>query len=268
VYVNFATQAYHQSLEIDKLILLLRKGYRPSRVIFLDGLNDIVSMTSNNFRPTEHPVRLYDAYRYRSNIESVRWPENEFVYRRLPLFDLLFASRERYRARAIPDSVFERDDDLDDPSALYHSDPVLHYALISRRAEDYDHAVRTIDRYQEKLLAFYRVNETFLDTLSRAYGFPYRVFIQPMGNLSPENPFHADRAKFAEDIHYRYFVLMLDTLRHEIARGGLPRFIDLTDADRSCPSQYVDFTHYGPRLTKVIAAAILSRWPGARAGRR
>jgi len=257
VYINFATQAYHQSLEIEKLLLLLKKGYRPSRVMFIDGLNDIVSMNATNFRPAEHPVRLYDAYAYRSNIESVRWPDNEFVFRRLPLFDLMFSARDRYRARAIPDSVFERDDDLDDPGAPYHADPLLHYELVSRRADDYALAVRQIRRYQAKLLSFYRMNEALLDTLSHAYGFTYSVFLQPMGNLSPGNPFHSDRASFTSDIHYRYFVLLLDTLRAEIASGHLPGFRDISNADRAYPSQYVDFTHYAPPLCRAIAEAIL-----------
>jgi hypothetical protein len=267
VYVNFGTQAYHQSLEIDKVLLLLKKGYRPSRVIFIDGLNDIVSMTATNFRPAEHPVRLYDAYGYRSNIESVRSPENEFVFRKLPLFDLVFAARERFRAESLPDTVFDRDDDLDDPEALYHNDPLLHYELVSRRADDYAGAVGQISRYQKKLLSFYRMNAAFLDTLSRAYGFSYTVFVQPMGNLSPENPFHKDPSTFAEDIHYRYFVLMLDTLRHEIASGGLRRFVDLTGVDRVCPGQYVDFTHYGPPLCRAIAQAILAQYGVPREGK-
>jgi len=62
VYINFGVQAYHQNLEIEKLLLLLKKGYRPKSVIFIDGLNDISAMKATNFSPAETPMRCYSSY--------------------------------------------------------------------------------------------------------------------------------------------------------------------------------------------------------------
>jgi hypothetical protein len=45
--VNFGAQAYDQRTEIDKLIYLLRRGYRPTKVVMLDGWNDLFIARSN-----------------------------------------------------------------------------------------------------------------------------------------------------------------------------------------------------------------------------
>jgi holin-like protein len=54
-YLNFGVHAYHQSNEIEKLLLLLKKGYKPKSVIFIDGLNDVIRMIETNFHPMETP---------------------------------------------------------------------------------------------------------------------------------------------------------------------------------------------------------------------
>jgi hypothetical protein len=261
VYINFAAQGYHQNLEIDKLLLLLKKGYRPSRVIFIDGLNDVANLFVMNFSPAETPFRAWDAYAYRTNMEVVKDPASEFILRKMPIFDLLFSSLEESRARALPDTLFARDDNLDDPAALYHRDPVLHYKLLNRRAEDIDGLVRDTLRYQRKLIAYYQMDARFVDQIARAYGFTYAFVIQPLGNLSPENLFHADPARYAEHPLYVYASAIVRALRRAIAEGQLPGFYDLSDADEGCRSCYVDFTHYSPTLTKQIAKTILEKVP-------
>ena len=73
-YVNFGVPGAHQRLELEKLILLLQKGYRPSRVVFIDGLNDVYAMLRTNFRPEETPAAPYDAYGHEYNIKRVSGP--------------------------------------------------------------------------------------------------------------------------------------------------------------------------------------------------
>ena len=50
VSLNFGTIADDQEREIDRLVLELRRGVRPRRVIFLDGLNDMFLIASSNLR--------------------------------------------------------------------------------------------------------------------------------------------------------------------------------------------------------------------------
>ncbi len=258
VYVNFGVQAYDQNLEIEKLILLLKKGYRPAHVIFIDGLNDIVEMNQMNFKPEEMPCRLYDAYTYRSNIESVMEPDRQFMARQIPLFDLLFSYIDKGRIKQLgaPDPL--KEEDLDNASDLYHVDPVLHYKVVTEQGEDYDAAMRNIDVYKRKLMKYYRLNNAFLQNLSSAFGFTYAVCLQPLGPLSPENPFHLNRATFRDDPRYHYCLQLLDTVRSAIAQNALPNFHDVSTADRACPDCYVDFTHYAPSLCRQIASEILA----------
>lgn len=56
-YLNLGVPSYHQSTEINKLILLLKKGFRPKKVIFLDGNNDFLTSLRMNFHPAEIPHR-------------------------------------------------------------------------------------------------------------------------------------------------------------------------------------------------------------------
>ncbi len=257
VYVNFGVQAYDENLEIEKLLLLLKKGYRPSRVIFIDGLNDITEMNQMNFKPEEMPCRLYDAYRYRSNIESVIDPDRQFIVRKLPVFDYLFelVDEAKMKKKGAPDPNHEID--LDNPDELYHSDPVLDYVMTAKAGEDYDAAMKNIGAYKRKITTYYRMNDDFLRQLSEAFHFRYSVFLQPLGNLSPENPFHRDPRTFRDDLRYKYCVALLDTVRAAIASHALPGFRDITTADRACPGCYVDFTHYGPALCRTIAQVIV-----------
>ncbi|MCX7153253.1 MAG: hypothetical protein NT115_12230, partial [Proteobacteria bacterium] len=50
VALNFGSQAYDLQREIDKLVYLLRSGYRPKHVVFLDGWNDVVGLSRSNMR--------------------------------------------------------------------------------------------------------------------------------------------------------------------------------------------------------------------------
>ncbi len=257
VYVNFGVQAYDQNLEIEKLLLLLKKGYRPSHVIFIDGLNDITEMNQMNFKPEEMPCRSYDAYRYRSNIESVIDPDRQFIVRKIPVFDYLFSLMDNAEAKkaGAPDPNHETD--LDNPDALYHENPVLDYLMTTREGEDYDAAMKNIEAYKRKIIEYYTKNDAFLRRLSVAFNFRYSVYLQPLGNLSPQNPFHRDPGKFRDDVRYQYCVALLDTVRTAIASHQLPGFHDISTADRACPGCYVDFTHYGPALCRALAGVIV-----------
>ena len=125
VYINFAIQAYHQNLEIEKLLLLMKKGYRPQRVIFIDGLNDISAMKATNFHPAETPMRSYDAYGYLSNVEAfleaVKRPGIGSIVRSAPLMDLLLSTIDE-KGKNLTMSTIAGYDDIYDSQNLYHTD--------------------------------------------------------------------------------------------------------------------------------------------------
>jgi hypothetical protein len=258
VYINFATQACHHNLEIEKLLLLLKKGYRPEKVIFIDGLNDITAMKASNFHPAETPTRLRNAYGVQSNIRSVRAPPLRFILNRLPLFNFILSIRDdSKRKRRIP-SITDGYDDIYSTDNLYHQDPMLHFDMTSAAAENYDKILENIELYERKLLVYYQMNSRFLGNIAKAFGFEYFVFFQPMGNLSFENPFLIDPEQYGSNPHYQYYNAMASRVRIAIQEGRLPHFYDISDADQECQVCYVDLTHYSPRLCRKIAQRILS----------
>jgi hypothetical protein len=259
VYINFAGEAYHQSLEIDKLLLLLKKGYTAKRVVFVDGLNDIVVMKESNFPPAETPMRFYDAYGYVTNMERLKTPEYELILGRLPIFDWLQSELETRKFKDVSVSEANGYDDIYSSGSLYHENPILHYKLTLAASQDYGDALRNISWYEDKILSYYRLNDGFLQAIARAFGFQYYVFFQPQANLSPRNPFHRDSVHYAEDPRYRYCQLMVEKVREAIREGSLPNFYDISDVDADCQDCYVDFTHYNPRLCKLIAESIIMR---------
>src|SRR5690606_10786389 len=86
-YLNFGVPFYHQNLEIDKLLLLLRTGYRPSKVVFLVGWNDFTALRSSDFHPLELPANTIHAYGSICNVENFRQGNLLSALRNLPLFD-------------------------------------------------------------------------------------------------------------------------------------------------------------------------------------
>src|SRR5207248_273204 len=101
-YLNFGVPSYHQNLEIDKLLLLLRKGYRPSKVVFLDCWNDLTALRSSDFHPVEMPAKTIHAYGSQCSIERLRDGTGLGVLRQLPLIDWIYRWQEKQMAPVKP----------------------------------------------------------------------------------------------------------------------------------------------------------------------
>ena len=257
VYLNFSVQAYHQNSEIEKLLLLLKKGYRPRRVIFLDGLNDITTMRATNFHPAETPARNISAYSYIANIERLQRPHLQLILGRLPLFALIFRQIDRHQAPAPRISIADGYEDIYAPDQLYHRSPIRHYQLMNIYESEFDSVYAHIERYQEKLLTYYRLNSRMLAGLAEAFGFDYAVFFQPLGYASLENPFVIRPEAYRESAQYRTYQAMRAAAANAIRDGEFPNFYDISDADDACPDCYVDLGHYNPHLNRIIAQRIL-----------
>ena len=54
-YLNFGVPAHDSIREVDKQLDLLRKGYRPARVLFIDGLNDVSTFAWSAYPALEKP---------------------------------------------------------------------------------------------------------------------------------------------------------------------------------------------------------------------
>lgn len=238
-YFNFGVSAYHQSLEIDRLILLLKKGYRPKKVIFMDGLNDITQLTFTNYSSSETPAKAHIAYTSTYNVE--RAFNNYSIVNSLPIVKLMILKNKKNQ------NNFE---DIYSEKVLYHQNPLFHYNAVVK----YPAKIKNIDK---KVTDYYKNNLILIENLSKSYGFEYQVYFQPNGILYTKNSFVTNYNDFKVDLsNYNYISHAYEIIRNKIKSGEL-KMTDITDIHNQLKYPYVDLVHYSSNLNKNIAKAIL-----------
>lgn len=249
-WINFSTPNYHQQLEIQKLILLLKKGYRPKRVVFLDGLNDLFQLTSNHFEPAETPGRPFHAYSHEFNIENIRLNRN-LLYA-LPAVRLFYEYQAEYLVKTGKANL-NPSQNVYSAQSLYNTQPYLAYLVTEITSLPVNEALL------KKVETYYRQNIAMLDTLSKAYGFEYAVFFQPIGLFYDKNIFCTSHLELANQLrNYTAMEAMYSHIRQLLAQHNFQRFYDCSQLDASCPTPYVDLTHYSQPLNQRLAKYIIS----------
>ena len=258
-YANFGVQGYDSSLELQKLILLLKKGYRPAHVVFLDGLNDSLACLSSNFSPAETPVHSFTAYRHHHHVGTFdRHRGVRAMLWALPISRWI----DEWRIDGSPQEVSATQGPvrLDDPLELYRVDPWLHY---KKTPSTYEDKVRHSEHYAHKVETRLRQNLMVARGLGKAFGFKVSAYLQPFGLLSLDNPFIREPKEYQEGDVYRTLFPVVGHLRRHIANGALG-MIDLSEADQDCGTCYVDLAHYNPELSKRLAQRMIAGMGGAK----
>jgi hypothetical protein len=246
VALNFGAQAHNQRLEIAKLIYLLKIGYRPKDVVFLDGLNDLL-MPQSNMR-LEDQVIYHGFSENRGEIAftpgaSLRTPNYARLFlESLPLYRVLMAYR---RDGPLPQPHLDRDAFTEGFSFLEADYRFRHWAEVAEANRQF---------YARKIVEYYRSNLKLLQTLSAGYGFRLKVFYQPIEYIDPTNPFVLEAARSAPG--YRYLVETAKVVRDNIARKELD-MIDISDAlDTLDTYRVIDIAHYSPAANKKLAERV------------
>ena len=235
----------------------MRKGYRPRKVVFLDGWNDFTALRSSDFHPLEMPAKTIHAYGSICNVENFRQGTLLGALRKLPLFDQLLRWQEGALPVVKPSLGPDGCENLFDSAADYRRQPFRHYDFIRRRQFDHDHFLAEIDRHQQRLRNYYLANDDFLGRLAHSYGFEVHVFLQPMGSLSEVNPFLRKGVDHKGHPYYRSTLALVESARRMIAAGELKHFHDIVDADSRTKAGYVDAAHYDSSTCKAIAEEML-----------
>lgn len=109
VTINFGGEAYNETVELDKLIYLLKSGYRPTQVFFLDGWNDL-SLSRSNMRLQDKVIfhgfvvsRGEIAFTPGTTVNQINYLK--VFAESLPLYRALF---ERHRPISLADIKLDR----------------------------------------------------------------------------------------------------------------------------------------------------------------
>lgn len=223
-YLNFGGHDFNQSNEIDKLLSLLKMGYTPSGVIFIDGLNDVTRILNTNFHPTD-TLDISENVTAINNNSSTKLTVNQ-VFKQLPVARLL---------------------------------KTLQYAQLTHLGSLHNE-IDTVELNQviSDLREMYRYNYQFLLKISDAFGVPFSIYYQPVGILSYDNPFWKDTSLISNTPLYANINYIVPKMKLILQDWNLPSLYDITEIDDSCASCYVDLIHYDNRLNRILAIAILN----------
>lgn len=246
---NFSVPGYNQDDEIRKLIYLLKKGYRPARVIFFDGLNDIHYNCANNYNYADQFSR-YGKMPY-TNSFSHDWLYNSDSSRtllaNLPLTILAghIGGRFNYSMETLATNKDANIDAFDHGEAMYINERYLAF---------YEHHTEAVNR---KIIQFYRANVAFVQQLGQAFGFKTFFFYQPNGMTYDNNVFFKEQWQaYTESSLYYAFATVGKVVRTAI-RDGEFGMVDLSDCLEGMDKpRYIDPAHYSRFANQVIAEAV------------
>ncbi len=249
--LNFGVQSYDQYREIEKLLYLLQKGYRPSKVLFFDGLNDIRITIRNNYNVHDQycNYRILAAQGRGAEIDSIRGNLSSVLrlisdtLRSLPVFKAIESIKRKHldidNMSLAKDGFLDKFDEFEARFVLKNS-----IQLYSRNPE----------HFQQKLLSLYKANIEFLQHLSKAFDFELYVFFQPLGLLDSDNSFIRDFTEYTKTDRYLCYYQMSEVVRADIAKGELEMY-DMSKIlfpQHEFP-KYVDPAHYSKETNQFIA---------------
>ena len=247
-HLNFAVQAYDSLREVDKLLHLLRKGYRPDTVIFIDGLNDVTTFASSPYDILESP-RTQGLVLDRGEVPAIfGMPVKEnlpmaFAYS-LPITHLYYKftgfdfEGRPFARRREGTPVARKWQEL---MYLYFNWPEIQLPRAGELARE--------------ITDYYRANIEFVRQLGEAFGFQPLFIYQPIGLLDGNNLFLTP--KFSASSYREVYRVVDGRIREGIANGEL----DMIDCSRSIVDSgiengYVDATHFSPGGNIVLARCI------------
>jgi len=247
IFINFGVQASLQNNEIEKLLLLLKKGWRPKRVVFVDGLNDILAMSKYPFHPAETPARNLFGFNFAlENFDRFLDSIKVAIQRRFP----------PHPKQLYPKDFYENVYQIESPYQKYS---VAFFNFFYHQSGNLSAVPKNPEQYADKLDTLYRMNLEFLKHLGSTFGFSFYVFFQPLGLLNLENPFIDSPETYQNWSLYKAFNSIVPLFRERIKNNPIAHFYDTSDADKKCPACYVDLTHYNSKLNATIAQRILER---------
>jgi hypothetical protein len=246
VYLNFGVNAYDSQREVDRLVYLLQLGYRPSKVVFVDGLNDMMTFFASPYRAVDKPrsqLFFIDRGELALNFGSPAFRNMLMAFAYAMPITHLYTMLKGNEPTVDYGSLDANKDKLDYRSIAWHYQNRMRYG--TEHIEEI--AVQWVDYYAE--------NIRFVNGLADAFGFDVQFVLQPLGILDRNNPF-IRKLYFDNDL-YKVTQRFYEVAGGAIESGELG-MVDcreaLTDVDSAYA--YVDATHYSPAGNLAVAECI------------
>ena len=251
IALNFGSLAYDQHREIEKLVYLLRSGYRPKKVVFLDGWNDILSMARSNMRVQDKVtfhgfIENKGAIAFTPGVVRKRANFARLFLESLPIYRI---ATNWLRPEITIDNLPPVRDSFAQTYDFREAEWVnAHWAEFGERHSDL--LLRQIIQYYENNLAM-------IQGLAEGFGFKAYIFYQPMGLLDSENPFVMPDAQKKKG--YAFVKKMHEGIRSAISSRRL-NMVDLSQSLMEMDTlRFIDAAHYAPASNKVLAKEIFDR---------
>jgi hypothetical protein len=245
--LNFGSQAYDFQRAAEKLAYLLRIGYRPQKVVFLIGWNEIAGSARSNLR-WQDKVIYHGFSVHRGEVAyTAGAPQASYLRLFADTLPIMQYLKMKQSADVHPNKP-NRDpftDGFDFREAQRLFTDWESFALANRKL------------LQSEVLQSLLAHSAFVRGLGQAFHFDVEIVLQPMGLFEPDNPFVPQYARDAPD--YKYLYSLRAYIREKIAK----RELDITDGADWLSSvnndRYVDVAHYSPASNSALAAKILGQ---------
>ncbi|MCG6900377.1 MAG: hypothetical protein LJE75_10310 [Gammaproteobacteria bacterium] len=251
-YINFGTQAYDSIREVDKLVYLLRKGYRPKSVIFIDGLNEVTTFARSPYELHDSP-RAQGLILDRGQVPLVFGvPVNKNRLLALaysfPVSHLIY--RFLNRMHDADDGFIRKSANVDGLDNWFELMD-FHYNWASLHKN-------RIDELANEIIQYYKENISFVRQLGDSFGFDAHFIYQPIGLLEPNQEFLLP--DFYASDYFAVYSGVDSRIRQAISQG----FLMMEDCSRAISEaglqgSYVDATHYSPQGNDILASCIFQK---------
>ena len=247
IHLNLAIRAYDSIREVDRLVHLLRLGYRPSRVIFIDGLNDLTTFAWSPYRSHEKP-RTQTLLLDRGETALILGHPRSNNMVRAFLFSLPVAQLIRHwqwQSRSFESPPAEKRADLE---PLDWQELMFFYTRWS------EFQPGRSGELTEQWIEYYRSNVEFVEGLGREFGFKAYFIFQPIGPADPANPFI--KPAYLESPLFQLYSDFVGRVREAIESGRLPATDCSSAFSGTSDRSFVDIGHYSPEGNRRLAECI------------
>jgi len=248
IWLNFGVNSHDSIRETDKLLHLLRQGYRPDKVVFIDGLNDLTTFMASPYRTADKP---------RTQGYLIDRGKPALLFGTPSIQNMQLAQAYALPITHVYFHLTEKESTIEYGTLDANKEPVNYRNMAWHYKNSFQYGQPNTDKINAQWTAHYQQNIKFIEQLGETFGFTAHFVLQPVGYVDPDNPFLT--ARYADSLVWEMAEAFNSNAQMHINNGTLA-MIDCMDTFQAIDSNYayVDATHYSPQGNLKLAECILS----------